>query len=260
MPQDIPAEASEELAFTPKSLEFLGDKAPVFLLRVPTGREKRFIRRLYARNGLQRHSQQDIRAELLRGLEALWDKEVFERNSAMLAEYWSATDDFALQAKADPDIVFTYDPEITAACKAMPAKVAKYWPQLGEMLADNADFDELNDTIQLAVVVRDWRNFDEPVRLDDGYLTLDCAEKVMTRLDRLQKHHAELAALPPNDLATELLLACWKRMRLDEEEAGNSESPLPSETTPAASTVTPRRTARGKSPASASSAKTPTTV
>lgn len=253
MPQDIPIEASETLAFTPASLKGLGDDAPVFTLRSPTPRDKRYIRRLYLREGVRRHSQDDIRREVLAGLNALWDAEVAQRNGEMLQAYWSAQDDFALIKQDDPEAAFDYDKDLAAACRELPGKVSEFWPKLGEMLADNADFAELDDPIHVSVTVKGWTGLEHKPAIDEGYITLPCAEGLAAGLIAFEKRHE----LPLGLAWTELVLACWARVNLDEEEAKNFVSPSPSEMTPPASSqTTTSEDSDGKSPASARSKKT----
>lgn len=262
MPQDIPFEASETLVFVPDCLKFLGTSAPSFVLGTPTGRERRYIRRLYVRHGVQQHTQEAIREEVLAGLRELWARDTFDQNSAMLKHYWQAVDDFALASREDPELVFEYDAALAAACKRLPAKVAKHWPPLGEMLADNADFSELTDPIHVAVVLKSWTGLDVSPTFDEGYgyITTDCAELVQEALEALCRKHKIGTENDANPAWTELVIACYRRVSLDEEEAKNSESPGQSETNQARSNTTKARASSGKSRASANSRKTPAAV
>lgn len=256
MPQDIPLEASDVLAFIPESLKCLGDKAPEFTIAPATTREKRQVRRLYARNGLERHSEQSIREEILKGLEALWDEASFKQNAAMLKAYWDACDDFELASKEDPELVFEYDEQLASACKQIPRRVAKFWPDLGDMLADNADFTEMTDPIHVSVVVRGWTNLDTPVIFKDGYLDIECVGPMSEALLDLEVKRQKTHNLEPGAAWVELVLAAYGRFSLPKDEEKNSASPSPARTTRSASKT---RTGRknGKSPASASSKKTP---
>ena len=99
----------------------------------------------------------------------------------------------------------------------------------------------------VAVTVKRWTGFSAPRRLDRGYLTLECAERLLEMLDSADQQ-----------AGSELFIACARRMTLDKDEAKNSESPSPSEMTPPASNPTTTSSETdGTSPASASSSETP---
>lgn len=248
MPQDIPVEASETLAFTPPSLADRDD-APSFMLRAPTRRDRRFQRRLYSELGLTRHAIDAIRAEVLAGLKALWTPEDFEKHSPVITDYWTAKDDFALQAKEDPDLVWEYDTELETRIDSLVSDVARSWAPLGKMLGDNAEFALMTDPIMVAVTVKSFTGLDVERKLDRGYLTVDAAEDIHDALDDM---HPEAWA--------ELVMACVARLYLDEEEAKNFVSPSSSGTTPVRSTTTSRKGKRGRSADAASSTKTPETA
>ena len=256
MPQDIPLEASETLVFTPASLESLGDAAPTFRLRACTTRDKRYHRRLHTEEGVFVHSVDDIRREVDEGLKALWSDDVYAEHSQVLKEFWEAQDQFALQAKDDPDLTFEYDPEIRRACEELTRKVADAWRPLRRLLADNSEYGEMSMPLMVAVVVKGWSGLDVPLHRERGYITLDNAEAVRDALKAIE----EANKLPKGTAWTELFIACTKGMYLDQDEAKNSASPSPSETTPPASSETPISEPDGASPASASSTETPVTA
>lgn len=248
MPQDIPLEASETLAFTPPSLED-HDPKPVFMLRAMTGRDKRFHARLIRENRLRRHTVEDFRREIETGLRQAWDEEAFEQHFPRIKAYWEQRDEFELQLADDPDIVWSFHAEEERSILSMIRHVENSWPPIGEMYADNAEFAELLAPIMVAVTVKSWTGFDAPRKLDRGYLTLECAELLLEKLD---------AERP--QAGSEMFIACARRMTLDKEEAKNSESPSPSEMIPPASTpTTTSPETDGTSPASAPSSKTPAT-
>lgn len=243
MPQDIPVEASETLAFTPPSLAQLEPK-PVFMLRAITTRDKRFHTRLYRENGLKIHGRDALRSEILIGLKSLWTEEQFEQHSAVIRELWDAQDQFELQAKDNSDLEWSFDPEVQAAVNNLIERVEDAWAPLRRMVADNGEFGQMLVPVMLATVVKSWTGIDVKRELDRGYLTLDCSENLVLALE----------ALDPQ-AATELFVAAAGRMRLDKETEGNSASGSPSETTPAASTET-TSASDGKSPASEASNET----
>lgn len=253
MPQDIPLEASETLVFTPASLESLGDAAPRFRLRAGTPRDKRYHRRLHAEEGVFVHPVEAIRREVDNGLKELWSPEVYAEHIQTLKEFWEAQDQFELQAKDNPELVLEYDPKIRRACEELARKVADVWRPLRRLLADNAEYGEMSMPLMVAVVVKGWTGLDVPLRRERGYITLDSAEALRDALEGFETEHK----LPPGIAWTELFVACTKRMYLDEDEAKNSESPSPSETTQPASSEMTVSEPDGASPASASSTETP---
>lgn len=264
MPQDIPLEASEELAFTPASLEHLGDAAPVFRLRAMTARDKRYLRRLHLEENVIYFNQSALRAEILRGLQSLWSPEAFTQHSTTIKEFWDAQDEWEQQKKVhdkeqagvespEPFPAFDYDRDIRLAVEELQAKVRESWPPLRRMIADNADFPELVMPLTVAVCVKSWDGLEVKADRERGYLTITGAEAIADALGEFEKERGLAVGVS----GAELFIACNKRMYLDEEEAKNSASPSPSETTPPASSETTPSDAAGKSPASARSKKTP---
>lgn len=259
MPQDIPLEASEALAFTPSSIASLPG-APAFTLRAATPREKRMYRRFMLEEGLRLHSEDAIRAEVRAGLKAMWSDESFDQHMPMVEDYWSALDDFVLQRKDHPDIKWSYDPDLERAIGELIMRIEDAWKPLRLMRADNADFSEMTLPIMVAVVVSNFTGIDVAHRVDRGYLTLQAAENIREALSKFEKVHAKEHGLTPGTAWLELFTACSRRMYLDEDEAGNSESPSPSSTPPELSSEPITSGTDGKSPASASSTETPATA
>lgn len=261
MPQDVPVEASETLVFIPECFKTI-ENAPSFVLRACTSRVERFIKRLGREEGLQQHSLEAIRAEMLAGLKANWSPEAYEQHLPIITEYWQANDQHALQLADDPSLKFEYDEEIVAAITELLALVEARWHPLRRMYADNAEFRELTITLMVTAMLKDWSNLPGAVRqvadgyVSEGFITIDSAESVKRALNKLSKKHG----IPEEAAWAELFLACTRRMRLDEEEAGNSASPSPSNESPEPSSTAPKRGKSGKSLASASSTKTPATA
>ncbi|KPL67409.1 hypothetical protein SZ64_04390 [Erythrobacter sp. SG61-1L] len=234
MPQDaqniVPVEASETLAFTPSRFAELHDKGkldtkPEFILRACTERDKRFRENLIVEVGAMRHSLQEVRAETLRGLEVLWGSEQFEQNRGKLEAYWQAREDFDLQKKDDPKLVWSYDPVIEAAVTDLNRDLTKEWRPLGKMIARNAYASQMAFETMVAVTVKTFSGLDiEPV-IDRRYLDIDSIGQIETALTKLEEKHG----LKPGLSWAELLGKCATRMFLDEEEAKNCASPSPSE-------------------------------
>lgn len=253
MPQDIPLEAGETLAFTPKALAEI-DGAPSFTLRTPTTREKRFRRRLMAEEGVIFHSEEDLRQEILDALRtSLWGEEKFATHSQPLKDYWEALDDFRAQKKTNPDLEWSYDDATERAIVKLLRDVEQSWPQIGRMKADNIDFNEVFMAATVAVVVEGWSGLACAKVTDRTYLTIDCVDSMATALTKVAERHSVLGKLA----WLELFNACASRMSLDGEEEKNSALPSPSETIPPASKPAKASAKGGKSRASARSSKTP---
>lgn len=245
MPQDIPVEASEVLAFTPPSLANI-ENPPVFRLRAVSGRDKRFQTRLYRELGLQTHGDEAFRREILTGLKALWTEEDFDKHSPIIKAYWEAQDDFALQAKDEPDLKWEYDADLETGIKTLIEKVIRSHEPLRLMLADNAEFGDMMFIVVVAVALIGWSNFDVKLVKDRGYITTDCVEALMERLGRMCEDAGE-----SRDAAwLELAVAATQRQNLGAEEEKNSASPAPSVTSQALSNETNASEPDGKSPES----------
>lgn len=255
VPQDIPVEASETLAFTPDTLKDIPG-APSFTLRAVTSREKRFRVRLHRENGILSHTQEAIQEETLNGLKAMWTDKEFQTYSPWLTDYWSAQEDFVLLKKDDPDLEWEYDPQVEAKVSELITHVERNWPPLARMMADAAEYQEYQPVFYIAVTVADWTGLDVDPVTDRNYLTLECAEELREALVNFEIKHKTKHNLRPGIAWLELYAACLNRHHLVEEEEKNSESPSPSRTSQARSTAKPGRRA-GKSQASATSQKTP---
>jgi hypothetical protein len=252
VPQDIPLEASETLAFTPPSLAQM-DSPPVLVIRTATTREKRFHLRLMREESLRSHGKESLRAEILTGLKALWSPEAFAEHEPTIKTYWAALDNHELNLKLDPETVWQYDPDIERAVDELVERVRDAWPPLGRMLADNADTADMAFPLLIAVMLKSWKNLDARFEMDRGYLTLDSVDAVRVALERIEKAEG----VPKGSAFAELAIACSQRMYLAEEEAKNSASPSPSDSTLEVSSETDTSEEDGKSPASARSKKTP---
>lgn len=243
MPQDIPLEASEVLAFTPASLEKF-DGVPVFRLRASSTRDKRFHRRLLLEYGIRYHDRDTIRAEVLKGLEQLWDADAFAEHSPVIKALWEARDDYELQLKDDPSLVWSYDSQIEDAVDELVRKVSQEWRPLRTMIADNADYGAMSGALIVAVTVQTFSGLDVKALKDRGYTTVETAEAIETALSAVEKKHG----VPEGTAWAELIVACSQRMYLTEEERGNSGSQSPSPTAPALSSEKKTSGQDGKSP------------
>lgn len=254
MPQDIPLEASEVLAFTPASLAKF-DGAPVFRLRASTARDKRFHRRLLLEHGIRYHDRDTIRAEVIKGLEQLWDADAFAEHSPVIKALWDARDDYELQLKDDPSLEWSYDSQIEDAVDELVRKVSQEWKPLRVMIADNADYGAMSGALIVAVTVQTFAGLPVKALKDRGYTTVETAEAIETALSDLEKQHG----VPEGTAWAELIVACSQRMYLTEDERGNSASQSPSPTAPAPLSEMTTSETDGTSPASESSTETPST-
>lgn len=255
MPQDIPVEGKQLLAFTPDCLKQIED-APVFMLRANTEREKMFHRRLIIESGMEFHDKDALREEVLNGLKAIWDEESFAEHSPVIKAFWEAQDEFELQRKDNPELEWSYDAEIEAAYDDMLRKITKNWPRLREMHADNDHYGRMSFPILAAVTIKTFTGLDVRKRIDRGYLTLDTIAAIREALDKFEQAND----LPPGLAWMELCTACARRQKLMEEEEGNSASQSQSPTAPQPSTETAAPETNGKSPELELSTETPVTA
>lgn len=260
MPQDIPLEASEWLAFTPPSIAKI-EGAPVFRLRAATQREKRFRRRLLSEEGVAYHPEEAMRAEILHALKSsLWGEEKFASHSQPLIDYWAALDEFRQQQKDTPDLEWSYDEDIEQAVLTLMRDVEQAWKPLGRMKADNIDFNEIFLAATVAVVVESWTGLKAPKSSDRGYLTIDCVDVMGQRLSAFAQQHADPAdkeGIAGRLAWMELVNACSSRMALDGEEEKNSASRSQSGTTQPVSTATDTLAVDGAFLESVTSTETP---
>lgn len=251
MPQDIPLEASDRLAFTPPALAEI-DNPPVFQLRAATWREKRFQRRLVREERLVTHDTEEIREAVEEGLRKHWTAEQFEQYFPRLQSYWQAQDYFAAVRSSDAEAVWEYDPEDERLCNQLIERIARAERRLGEIIADRAEAQEMRDAIIVAIIVVNWDGLDVTRSLDRGYISLD---SVFAIKDALSKREFD-ADLETGEAWDELVRACELRTVLSAEESANFISPSPSAKNPEPSSETATSEADGTSPAPAPSKKT----
>lgn len=252
MPQDIPVEASETLAFSPPSLANI-PVPPTFVLRAATSRDKRHYARLIREEGLEIHDFKAIRAEVLKALDGnLWTREQFDAEVGRIKAFWEQSDDFAEQQKLDPDLAWTFDPVEEARINDLINMVAKSWRPLRQMLADNGEYGQMTAAIAAAVVVMHWSGLDLKLERDRGYLSVDCACDLREALWQVEQDNG----LTPGQAWSELTIACLLRFALDKDEEKNSVSPAPSSTSQALSNATNISEPDGPSLALPATAKT----
>ncbi len=244
MPQEIPIEASEEFAFTPASLSKL-ESPPVFVLRTPTHREKRHLQRLNNEEGVQYHATEEVRAEVLAGIAALFPEKA-ELLSEAVKDLWARRDDFETQQAADPELVWDFDADIETRLNAVVNEVFAGWAPLRRMVADNRDFSTTSAVTMVAVMVKSIKGLTLEIERDRGYLSVETANAVRDALWKLEEEQK----LNQGSAWQELGVTTSMTLYLGEEEAKNLLSPVPSETSQALSNETNASEKGGKSPAS----------
>jgi hypothetical protein len=244
VPQDIPIEASEEFAFTPASLAKL-DNPPVFVLRTPTHREKRHLARLNNEEGVRFHATEEVRAEALIGIAALFPEKA-ELLGEAVKDLWTRRDDFESQQEADPELIWDFDGEIEARLQAVVNEVFAGWAPLRRMVADNRDFSTTSAVTMVSVMVKSVKGITVEVERDRGYLSIETANALRDALWKLEEEHK----LDQGAAWQELGAMASMSLYLGEEEAKNLLSPVPSETSQALSNEMNASETAGKSPAS----------
>lgn len=244
MPQEIPIEASEEFAFTPASLSKL-ESPPVFVLRTPTHREKRHLQRLNNEEGVQFHSTEQVRVEVLTGIAALFPEKA-ELFGEAVKDLWTRRDDFETQKAADPELVWEFDADIEVRLDAVITETFAGWAPLRRMVADNRDYSTTSAVTMVAVMVKSIRGLAIEIERDRGYLSVETANAVRDALWKLEEEHKLDQGSAWHELGTAASLSLY----LGEEEAKNLLSPVPSETSQALSNETNASEKAGKSPAS----------
>lgn len=195
----------EPLHFTPASLADL-ETPPVFTLRAPTSRDRRQHQRFLIIEGIRPHRSDEIRPEILNGLRQLWGADDYEKHAPVLEAYWAALDEFAAQRKANQALAveihpdFEYDREIETAIRDLIGEVQKNWRPLAVMLADNAEFAEMQPIVAVAVAVKSWAGLNVSRQLENGYLTIDCADMVQEALGKLEEENGLVAGTAWSEL------------------------------------------------------------
>lgn len=233
MPQDIPLEASETLAFIPPSLREMPG-APTFTLRACTWREKRAARKLTESEGIEFHSTGALRAEARAGLKKLWAERADEFLPRVEA-WWDANDAFDKEREGNPEALFEFDDDEAEAIRTLLDRLEKMHRPLATMIADNSDYIEMRYPVLVAIAVTSWTGLSTVREIEGGYLSLGCVMALLEELHALARANGVTIGQVP---FLELGSACHDRMYLSEAEAKNSAAPSPSETPPEVSTTT----------------------
>lgn len=249
----IPVESSEIEAWQPPSLANL-PAPPVFKLRAASGREMRKYQYVMQVEGLEYHSMDAIRGEVLVALKALYTPDLFEASAARLRSFWALLDQNAKAAnggKVEPD------PAEEEAVNDLVERLTREWRPLARMGADNMRFVEESLRIAVSMFLVGWSGLDLAYRREDGRVPLgliDELEEKLQAIERQAKADQVEGVGRPGMAFIELCNAAQKRLRLTEDEEKKSSSPPSSPPGRSGSKrKSSRKTAAASSRASASS-------
>lgn len=235
-----PLEKSDIEEWTPVSFESL-PAPPVFLLRPWTVRDRHRYHDLLIEESLEYYTEQDIRAEILTGLEENWSKDDFDRHSARIQAFWESTD-FALESTKDlpPEergkkLEAMIDAEEVEQINELQSRLVRAHRRLAVMLAANRQYQREAPKVSLCMFLVGWRNLDLPFSKDGGRPSIETIDKLQIALGKVEKQglkdRVEGIGIP--GLAfNELLLKGVEHLTLSKGEAKNSESPPSSQQTP----------------------------
>lgn len=241
----IPTESSDIEEFVPPSLANLA-APPVFKLRPANGREFRKYQYVMRAEGLDYHTRDDFRAEMVRALGKLYSPEQAQEAEGRLRSIWEMVDQ-----KVDPD------PVEAEALDDLVARLTREWRPLATMGADNMRFQEESLRVAISMFLVGWSSFDLGYRREDGRVPLGLIDDLEDKLQGLEKKAIEdkvEGVLTPGIAFLELSNAAYRRLHLTGDEKKNSSSPPSSPPTRSGSTKRrSRKTAGASSKASASS-------
>lgn len=233
--------------YTPDSLKDVAG-APVFWMKPMTGRTLPRYKHALRAAGLKFHQVEEVRAETLKALAALWSPEQYEGHAARLDAYWKASDIFDQQVREwqsagatgeAPDIGALIDAVEVDRIRDLQNRLGDAWPALAMMAADNALWLEEMPRVALSMVLAGWSGIDLPFRMEEGRVPLAVIDQIEKALAT-----AEDAAIARNvsigskGLAFQLLLArALQELNLGGSEEKNSPSPSPAASSPNGSTT-----------------------
>ena len=260
----VPLTADEMENFTPPSLANL-PSPPVFILKTASQRAWiAFQDALADYPGLDRplifHSQDVMRAEMLRGFDTLYVGEAVAAAKVRLRETWQLLD-MAEQAD-DPEAVEQPSPAALAEMAELAAGITKEWSPLRKMAADNLRWSRDAPRIAVGMFVAGWSGIDLPYEREEGVVSLVHIDKLAEVMGVIEAESraANIVGVGANGAAfRELSNEAFGRLNLTETERKNSSSPSPSPSSPELMTTpSSGETAEEASPASATSAPTKT--
>ncbi len=221
--------------FTPPSLANL-PSPPTFLLKPATRREQRLNRRLLVEQGLSRHSDQSLRDETVRALHETWSEDLVAEHEPRLRQFWAELDQHVATVRQEGrslrDAPFKHPDSDAVALLA--DQIARGWPPLRRMIADNLAFDEESPALYTCCIVAGWQNVDVPFSIEAGRVPVAKMEDVEDWLRDLEEREAGRAEGigSPGTAYAELCLECARALYLTEADAKNSASPSPTPSIP----------------------------
>lgn len=228
------------IEFTPGSLKNLPDP-PKFLIRTATARDRLRVDDIVIEEGLRRHSIEDMRAEMLRGLKEGWSPELFAEYEGRIKAYWDAIDQYDKEVSATSEAggeIPQFEHPDQAAMEKLTEEVNAGWPPLRRMTAQIVHFNRLIPDITASVLLKGWRGLDVPYAREAGVVPLETMWDVRDALSALESEHGgAIEGVGASGTAyVELAAKCAGMIFLTEQEEKNSASPSPSSGTPSTST------------------------
>lgn len=254
--QRIPVDAGEVETFTPAALSHV-ETPPVFRLRAVTRRQREAMEYHLIREGLRRYTEEEIREASIDELCRLWACGPEDEQPQRVRAFWQAVDDYlehvrdtmkAHEGDAAPDIASFDHPDL-AEISALTARLQEASPLLRSMATENIRFDREFPRIAAAHTIIGWTGIATPMVRDAGVLSVDC---IADMKDELTETHDEAGKLA----WVQLYDAVMKRIYLQPSAEKNSNSPAPSQQTPAPTKDNGQASQAGKSPASEPSTET----
>ena len=249
----IPLESSHIKRFTPALFADI-EGAPAFQLKAGSRRDRLRHQEIMAEEKVQHFDQASIRAETLKGLEALWSPDDFEQWEPRLRAFWDARDDWAKENEnAEKPTPFDYTDFPESEIRALAARVAESWPPLRKMAVANLKFQREFPKLVASIVLVGWTGVETPVQRADGLMSLDAIDDLEREM---AKREEELTGKANGNAFAELMIECTGRLFLSPSAEKNSASPPPSSTSLPTSN-NGQASAAGMSKVSASSEPTP---
>lgn len=241
----VPTEAGEIQGFTPDSLKNIA-APPVFKIRPAGRREWQQYQYLLRSEGLEHNTKEDFRDETLRALRSLYSEEQAQEYGARLRAYWTLIDQKGTPEPAELDAV-----------NDLTERLARTWKPLARMAADNIRFGEESMKIAVSMFLVGWSRIDLPYRKEDGRTPLELLDELEKKLQAIEQQAIDdkVEGVARKGVAyLEIANACFKQLRITEDEEKNSSSPPPSPNDQSGSTKKRSpKTAAASSKASASS-------
>ena len=160
--------------WTPPSLTSLA-VPPVFRLRPATPRDRFKFDRALVLEGLSYHDGAAVRAEHLRGLRSLSSPENYDADAAKLNEWWDSSDQGLELTELQ-----------SAALSTLCEDLARAWPPLRLMLADNRDFNRDAPRLAMGLYIVGWSGLETPFDRSGGVVPIEAFDALETELSTIE--------------------------------------------------------------------------